>query len=81
MVITVDMFIFMAINFHVLLRVIKFLGVVFFHFITYRMFSVIRLFSLQNNPKNLDPSYKVDLDLWDCLVKLIAKFYGTDLLM
>ena len=29
--------------------------------------------SFQNNPKNLDPSYKTDLDLWDCLgrVKLI----------
>ena len=24
-------------------------------------------FSYQNNPKNLDPSYKMDLDLWDCL--------------
>ena len=24
-------------------------------------------FSFQNNPKNLDPSYKMDLDLWDCL--------------
>ena len=23
-------------------------------------------FSFQNNPKNLDPSYKPDLDLWDC---------------
>ena len=23
-------------------------------------------FSFQNNPKNLDPSYKMDLDLWDC---------------
>ena len=31
------------------------------------------LFSFQNTPKNLDPSYKVDLDLWDSLgrVKLI----------
>ena len=30
-------------------------------------------FSSKNNPKNLDPSYKMDLDLWDCLgrVKLI----------
>ena len=29
--------------------------------------------SFQNNPKNLDPSYKTDLDLWDCLgrVKLV----------
>ena len=24
-------------------------------------------FPFQNNPKNLDPSYKTDLDLWDCL--------------
>ena len=24
-------------------------------------------FSFQNNPKDLDPSYKMDLDLWDCL--------------
>ena len=23
-------------------------------------------FSFQNNPKILDPSYKMDLDLWDC---------------
>ena len=23
-------------------------------------------FFLQNNPKDLDPSYKTDLDLWDC---------------
>ena len=32
-------------------------------------------FSFQNKPKNLDPSYKMDLDLWDCLerVKLILK--------
>ena len=24
------------------------------------------LFSFQNSPKDLDPSYKMDLDLWDC---------------
>ena len=32
-------------------------------------------FSFQNDPKNLDPSYKTDLDLWDCLgrVKLILQ--------
>ena len=23
-----------------------------------------------NNPKNQDPSYKTDLDLWDCFGKL-----------
>ena len=30
-------------------------------------------FSFQNNPKDLDLSYKMDLDLWDCLgrVKLV----------
>ena len=30
-------------------------------------------FPSQNNPKNLEPSYKTDLDLWDSLgrVKLI----------
>ena len=31
--------------------------------------SIIRrfFFSFQNNPKNLDLSYKTDLDIWDCL--------------
>ena len=30
-------------------------------------------FSFQNKPKDLDPSYKMDLDLWDCSgrVKLV----------
>ena len=33
----------------------------------------IEFFSFQNNPKNLDPSYKTNLDLWDCLgrIKLV----------
>ena len=43
--------------------------------IRYRISSVIRqsFFSFQNNPKDLDPSCKMDLDLWDCLgrVKLV----------
>ena len=26
-----------------------------------------RVFSFQKDPKNLDPSYKMDLDHWDCL--------------
>ena len=58
----------------------------------YRISSVIRhqsIFFLQNNPKNLHPSYKTDLDLWDCLgmVKLtgqtyiIAKFHRTGLVI
>ena len=38
-------------------------------------------FFFQNNPKNLEPSDKMDLDHWDCLgrVKLVAKFLRTDL--
>ena len=39
-----------------------------------------RIFSIQNNPKNLNPSYKMDLNFWDCLgrVKLILyqKYIG-----
>ena len=44
-------------------------------FQNYRISSVIRwrFFSFQSNPKDLDPSSKTDLDLWDCLgrVKLV----------
>ena len=33
---------------------------------------VIRqLFSFQNNFKNLDPSHKMDLDLWGCLGRVM----------
>ena len=34
----------------------------------------------QNSPKNLDPSYKMDLDLWDCLgrVKLVLQRKSQD---
>ena len=40
-------------------------------------------FFIQNNPKNLDLSYKMDLDLLDCLgrVKLIVKLHRTDLVI
>ena len=27
-------------------------------------------FPFQNSPKNLDPSYKIDLNLWECLRRL-----------
>ena len=49
--------------------------------------SIIRLefFSFQNNPKDLDPSCKMDLDLWDCLgmgkIGIIARFHRTDLVI
>ena len=43
----------------------------------YRISLLIRrsFFSFQNNPKDLDPSCKMDLDLWDCLgrAKLVLK--------
>ena len=43
------------------------------YFITYFFGYKTEFFSFQNNPKDLDPSYKTDLDLWDCLgrVKLV----------
>ena len=33
-----------------------------------------------NNPKDLDPSYKMDLDLWDCLgrVNLVLQQISKD---
>ena len=36
-------------------------------------FGMTEFLSFRNNPKNLNPSYKMDLDLWDCLgrVKLV----------
>ena len=53
----------------------------------YRISSIIRreFFSFQNNSKDLDPSCKMDLDLWDCLgmgkIGIIARFHRTDLVI
>ena len=33
-------------------------------------------FSFQNNPKNLDPSYKMDLDLLDCFGRVIREVFS-----
>ena len=41
----------------------------------YRISLVIRVFFFQNNPKNLDLSYKTDLDLRDCLGRVKFVFY------
>ena len=42
-------------------------------------------FAFQNNPKDLDPPCKMDLDLWDCLgrvkIGIIAKLHRTDLVI
>ena len=42
-----------------------------------------RIFSLPKQPKDLDPSYKTDLDFLDCFRRqtshLIAYLYKTDL--
>ena len=32
-------------------------------------------FAFQNNPRDLDPSYKMDLDLWDGLGRVKLVFY------
>ena len=33
------------------------------------------VFTLQNNHKNLDPSYNMDLDYWDCFGRMDLDFY------
>ena len=40
-------------------------GVLSLMYIPY-FFSYKTGFSFQKNPKSLDPSYKMDLDIWDC---------------
>ena len=50
----------------------------------YRISLVVRQsFSFQKNPKNLDLSYKMDIDLlrlfWKSKARIIAKFQRTDL--
>ena len=47
-------------------------------------FSYKMEFVLPKQSKNLDPSYKTDLDLWDSLGRaklIIAKIYRTDLVI
>ena len=41
------------------------------YFFSYKTVS----FFFENNPKNVDPSYKIDLDFWDCFerVKLVLQ--------
>ena len=37
----------------------------------------MEVFPFKTNPKNLDPSYKMDLDIWDCFGRethLVARF-------
>ena len=29
-------------------------------------FAIVQVLPFLNNPKDLDPSYKMDLDFWDC---------------
>ena len=46
----------------------------------YHMFLVIRLgFSLQKNPKILDPSYKMDLDPLGCFLRIYASVLDPEL--
>ena len=39
------------------------------------------VFSFQNSHKNLDLSYKMNLDLWDCNSYIIAKCHRIDLVI
>ena len=45
----------------------------------------MEFFSIQNNAKDLDPSYKMDLDLCDCQGRvktlIIAKYHKTDVVI
>ena len=59
------------------------LKILYFVNADYRISSLIRRsFFLPNNPKNLDPSSKTDLDLWDCLgrIKLVLQQNCTGLI-
>ena len=47
------------------------------YFLSYKT----EFFSFQNNPKNLDPSYKMDLDLWGCSGRVKFVFHWTDLVI
>ena len=56
-----------------------------FHLLPYFFDYKTEFFSFQNNPKDLDPSCKMDLDLWNCLgmvkIGIIAKFHRTNLVI
>ena len=39
-------------------------------------FAIIQVSPFLNNPKNIDPSYKTDLDFWPCSGRKTEK-YGT----
>ena len=49
------------------------------YFLSYKT-ELFFLFSFQNNPRNLDLSYKTDLDFWDCF-GITAKLHRTDLVI
>ena len=40
-------------------------------FLVLTVFSYKSFFSFQNSSKNLDPPYKMDLDVWDCLGRVV----------
>ena len=42
---------------------------------------MIQVLPFQNNPKDLDPSYKIDLDFWDCFggKKISLSYKGANI--
>ena len=45
-------------------------------YLSYFFVYMMGVFPFQNNYKDLDPSYKMDLDLWDCFEKEKNLFYS-----
>ena len=41
-----------------------------------RNFALIPVLPFLNNPKDLDPAYKMDLDFWDCFGRKISPTYN-----
>ena len=60
---------------HTYIHVFKFIKYLKLWLLPYFFGYKTEFFSFQNKPKDLDPSYKTDLDLWKCLgrVKLVLQ--------
>ena len=56
----------MNFDFEISSQYMFFIGMLFNCKIIPYFYGYMRVFFLPNNPKNLDPSYKTDLDVWGC---------------
>ena len=46
---------------------------------TYMKFAIIQVLPVQNNLKDLDPSYKMDLDLLDCFGRKTLRLISEEI--